>query len=234
MPTFFIAPDQEGRFPAVILYMDGPGIREELRRMARRFSAAGFVVALPNLYYRDGGPSFDAWAAATGSLSAEMVRLGKDLTLARVASDTGALIAASRMRPDVSKLPMGVVGFCMGGRHALAAAATYPDEIGAVASLHGGRLVTDSAQSPHLLIPNIRATGYFGFGALDHLVPSSEVAAVLTMIQNSGADIQVEVHAGAEHGYMFEERPHYHREAAERSWQRCFALLGLLNKTAPS
>ena len=162
MPVFITAPEHDAPHATVILYMDGPGIREELRDMARRIGTVGYYVMLPNLFYRDGGPSFDPALLATRGPDPEMDRLNRALSHSMVLSDTRALIDFAAADP-AAREPIGTIGYCMGGRHAYAAAGTFPARVAAMASLHAGFQVTESADSAHLLTRHIRASCYFGF-----------------------------------------------------------------------
>jgi carboxymethylenebutenolidase len=124
----------------------------------------------------------------------------------------------------MARLPGAVVGYCMGGRHAIAAAASYSGEIKALASLHGGRLVNERPDSPHRLIAKIDAEAYFGWSPDDPTAPPAHMAAIEAALAARGLPHRVELHEGALHGFTFPERYCYHREAAERVWTRLFAL----------
>ena len=118
--------------------------------MARRIGTVGYYVMLPNLFYRDGGPSFDPALLATRGPDPEMDRLNRALSHSMVLSDTRALIDFAAADP-AAREPIGTIGYCMGGRHAYAAAGTFPDRVAAMASLHAGFQVTGAADSAHLL-----------------------------------------------------------------------------------
>lgn len=219
MPTWTVHPDSPGPFPLVLLYMDALGIREELRAMCRRLAGAGYAVYLPNLFYRDGGPSFDAAPLASGQLDPEMVRLNDTLSIDMTVSDCAAVLAHAQGNPVV-RFPAAVIGYCMGGRHAIAAAAAYPEQFRAMASMHGGRLVTEQGGSPHRLIPRMRAEAYFAWAQDDPAAPQSHAVAVEQVLSARGLPYQLERHPGALHGFMFPERYCYHEAAAERVWGR--------------
>ena len=223
MPTWIVHPDDAGPFPLVIFYMDALGIREELRDMCRRIASVGYGVYLPNLYYRDGGPSFDSAPLAWGHQEPAMVVLNDALSLAMTVSDGAAILAHAQHSPAI-RLPAAAIGYCMGGRHALAAAAAYPAQIKAMASLHGGRLVTEQDNSPHRLIAHIQAEAYFGWAQDDPVAPASHAKAVEDALIARGLPYRLEWHAGALHGFTFPERFCYHKAAAERVWSRLFDL----------
>ena len=223
MPCFVVHPDEDGPFPVVLVYMDALGIREELRDMARRFASAGYYTMLANLYYRDGGPSFDPRVLATGELDPRMMALNGALSTAMTASDTKAMLAFAASDANAASRA-AAVGYCMGGRHAVAAAAACPETIAAYASLHGGRLVRADSDSPHLLIARTDAEAYFGWAQDDPVAPLEDAATVEAALVARGLRYRIEHHRGAEHGFTFPERYCYHKQAAELVWARLFAL----------
>ena len=225
MPTFVTRPEGDERCPAVLFYMDAPGIREELKDMARRLATVGYYVVLPNLFYRDGGPSFDPALLPTQGPDPEMVRLNLALSHAQVLADTRTLLELLEHEPAASRGAMAAIGYCMGGRHALAAAGVFPHRVKAMASLHGGYQVTGRSDSAHLLIPRLKAECYFGFAADDPLTPPEHQRLIGEALAQHGIPHQIEVHPGTRHGFTFPQRYCYHKAAAERVWERLFALL---------
>lgn len=223
MSTFVTHPDEGGPHPAVIIFMDALGIREELRDMARRLGTCGYYVMLPNLFYRWGGPSFDTSDLATKGPDPAMIRLNQSLTHAMCLDDTRALLDFAAADP-AARAPAGTVGYCMGGRHAYAAAGAFPDRIAAMASLHGGFQVTDRPDSAHLLTRHIRAECYFGFADDDPLTPPAHQEAIAAQCREHGVRARLEIHAGAHHGFTFPTRYCYDKPAAERVWERVLAL----------
>jgi carboxymethylenebutenolidase len=225
MPTFITRPESDERCPVVLFCMDALGIREELKDMARRLGTVGYYVVLPNLFYRDGGPSFDPALLPTQGPDPEMMRLNLALSHAQVLADTRALLDFLEHEPAVSRGAMAAIGYCMGGRHALAAAGVFPHRIKAMASLHGGYQVTERPDSAHRLIPRIKAECYFGFAADDPLTPPEHQRVIAEALTQHGIPHQIEVHPGTQHGFTFPERYCHHKAAAERVWERLFALL---------
>jgi carboxymethylenebutenolidase len=223
MEVFLTHPEEDGPFPNVIIFMDAFGLREELRDFARRIGTVGYQVALPNLFYRDGGRSFDPSEFPAHGPDPEMLRLNHQLTHQRVLTDTGALLDLFS-RGTLTPTPVGCVGYCMGGRHAYAAAGTFPDRVTAMASLHGGYQVTDRADSPHLLTRRIRGECYFGFADGDPLTPPEHIQTIGNEMTRYGIVHRLETHTGTEHGFTFPERYCFSKQAAERVWERLFAL----------
>jgi len=166
--------------PGIVLYMDAFAIRPALASMAERLASEGFVVALPNLYYRSGTfPPFDPHLVAAGGAERERFSsMIKSIDGAMVMRDTDAVIALLDRTPGVRPGPLGAVGYCMGGGYALSAAGTFPDRISVAASFHGGSLATASPHSPHLLAARMRARLYIGVAEHDHEVGRREAACV--------------------------------------------------------
>lgn len=223
MPCFVVHPDEGGPYPVILVFMDALGIREELRDMSRRFASAGYYAMLANLYYRDGGPSFDPAPLAEGRLDPRMMALNDALSMDMTVRDTAALLDFAA--GDKTAAPYAAsIGYCMGGRHAIAAAAAYPGRIRALASLHGGRLVTDAPDSPHRRLAGAHGEAYFAWADDDPTAPADHEAVIADVLAKRPAPGRLEHHAGALHGFTFPERYCYHKRAAERVWSRLFAL----------
>jgi carboxymethylenebutenolidase len=224
MTTFICHPDG-GAHPLIIFYMDAPGIREELRDMARRLAGAGYYVLLPNLYYRADVLELGSFAGPGDAATRErMMALMNDLTIPMVMEDTDALLAFTGKDEAASKGPAGAVGYCMSGQFAINAAARHPDRFAAAASIYGVRLVTDSDDSPHAVVARAKAELYFACAETDHWAPPPMVEALRAAVAGPEIDAEVEDYPGVEHGFAFPQRAAYNREAAERHWGRLFAL----------
>jgi len=143
-----------------------------------------------------------------------------------VMDDTDALIAFADADAAASKGPIGCVGYCMSGQYALSAAARHPGRVAAAASIYGVRLVTDAPDSPHLTARRAKAKLYVGCAQTDHWAPLEMVETLRKTLADDGADAEVEIYPGVEHGFAFPQRPAYDRAAAERHWERLFALFG--------
>src|SRR5271155_2660307 len=142
MPTFLAAPDGPGPHPGIIFYMDAPGIREELRNMARRIAKHGYMCLLPDLYYRLGTVRFDIPRRDDG-MSAVIRASMNHLTNARVVDDTAALLAQFDAMDNVTPGKVGCVGHCMSGQYITTIAAKFPPRMVAAASLYGVGIITD-------------------------------------------------------------------------------------------
>ena len=225
MNTFICHPEKRGPHPVVLFYMDAPGIREELRDMARRLGTVGYYVMLPNMYYRS---NVETVGSLVGDAAVEtrkrMFELMETLTIAKVMDDTDALLAFANADAAASPGPVGTVGYCMSGQYALGAASRYPDRVTAAASIYGTRLVTDKPDSPHVTAPKAKAAMYVAFAENDTHVPLPLVEQFTQALRAGGAKAEVELFKGAEHGFAFPQRAAYNKAAAEKHWEQLFAL----------
>ncbi|TMH56047.1 MAG: dienelactone hydrolase family protein [Betaproteobacteria bacterium] len=210
-PSFAVCPDEHGQFPAIILYMDAPGIREELRDQARRIAKHGYVCLLPDLPRRDEAMS----VVIRGAM--------KSLTNAAVIDDTAGMLAFLDAHEKVKPGPVGCVGHCMSGPFATTAAARFP-RIKAAASLYGVEMVTDQPDSPHLLLNQVKGELYLAFAEVDPGVPSNVVPDLKTALAKAGTKHVLETIPGTHHGYCFAARADYHAVAAEETWVKLFDL----------
>jgi len=222
MNTFVVHPDEGGPFPAILFYMDAPGKREELHDMARRLASVGYLVALPNLYYRktrEFAPPLDE--AGMKKMFEMMMHLSNTM----IVSDTEALLAFVDRSPHVRRGPVGVVGYCMSGPFVCAAAAHFPDRIAAAASIYGARLISDAADSAHRTLDKVKGELYFACAEIDRWAPKEQIDELERIMKAAGVRHRIEWYPGAEHGFAFPQRKGiYHKPSAERHWQRLFAL----------
>jgi carboxymethylenebutenolidase len=221
--TFITHPERGGPFPVVIFYMDAPAIREELRDMARRLGTSGYYVMLPNMYYRSGvmelGPiPPDPEAPERKRMFEHM----NSIDIPMVMEDTKALLAFADKQPAANAKIVGTVGYCMSGRYAVNAATHFPDRVKAAASIYGTKLVTDQPDSPHLAASKTKGELYFGCAETDVYAPQEIIDQITASMK--GAKAEVEVYPDTHHGFAFPKRPIYHRDAAERHWERLLAL----------
>lgn len=228
-PAYVMSPGGTGPWPAVIFYGDAGGIRPAMLEMARQLADAGYVVLLPDLFYRYGpyGPLVPK-EVFKGDVGAILGPLMATTGTAKASQDTGAFLAYLDTRKDIAGTGIGAVGFCMGGGLAIAAAATYPQRFAAVASFHGGNLATDAPGSPHLLVPALAAELYIASADKDDNYPAPMAARLEDALKKSGVRYRAEMYAGALHGWMVPDFPVYDRNAADRGWA---AMLALFDRT---
>jgi carboxymethylenebutenolidase len=224
-PTHVLTPDGAGPWPAAIIYMDALAIRPTLVEMAARLADDGYVVLLPDLFYRVGGYApLDPKVVFAGDFRAIVGPMMATTDNRKAAEDTEALIAYLDGRDDVAGPKIGVVGFCMGGGMALTVAGTFPDRIAAAASFHGGNLATDAPISPHLLAPKIAAEVYVAGADHDNSYPPEMAQRLEAALSDAGVTYRAEIYPDAAHGWMKPDFPIYDEAAAERGWRELLAL----------
>jgi carboxymethylenebutenolidase len=229
MNTFITRPEGQGPYPVIVFLMDAPGKREELHDMARRIATVGYYVMLPNLYYRR-EREFRMGPDQRETMFEHM----NSLSNAMVCEDIGALFQHAGGDTAASNGVAGCVGYCMSGPFAFAAAAAFPDRIGASASLHGVRLYSEEADSPHLDAHKIKGEMYFGCAETDEYAPTEMVQGLDNYLAGTGIRYQVERYPGTHHGFVFPLRDGlYDKTSAERHWERLFALFRR-NAVAPN
>ena len=228
MDTFICHPERRGPWPGIIFYMDAPGIREELRDMARRLATVGYYVLLPNLYYRAGrGTALDTSALSEGSPERErMWSLMKSIGNESVAGDTQFLLSFIDRQTGVKKSALGCVGYCMSGPFVFTIAGCFADRFAAAASIYGAGLLTDRPDSPHLLAPRIKGEIYFACAETDKYAPLPLIGELKSVLERAGTNFEIEIFPGTEHGFAFPQRHCYHKAAAETHWERLFDLFG--------
>ena len=221
-PCFAACPDEPGQFPAIILYMDAPGIREELRDQARRIAKHGYFCLLPDLYYRLGTIRFDI-PRRNDAMSVVIRGSMQSLTNAGIVDDTGGMLAYLDGNDKVKSGPVGCVGHCMSGPFAVVAAAKFP-RMQAAASLYGVNMVTDQPDSPHLQLGQVKGELYIGFAEIDPSVPANVVPDLKSALAKTKVKHVMETIPGTHHGYCFAARNDYNPVAAEETWVKLFDL----------
>jgi len=226
METFIVHPERNGPHPPVLMFMDAPGIREELYEMARRLATVGFYVLLPNLYYRAGRDTkYGPEVLVKGSAEqARMRSVRTKMTTPPVMEDVADMLAFLDRQTAAKPGPVGTHGYCMSGPYSLAAAARYPDRIAAAASFYGTWLVSENEESPHLTLGKARGELYIACAEHDELAPLPMVAELKALLEKSGNGGELEMYPTVHHGFAFPQRWCYDKPAAERHWERLIAL----------
>jgi carboxymethylenebutenolidase len=219
-----------GPWPAAIFFMDGFGIRPVIWTMGQRLSDAGYVVVLPDLYYRQGPytPMEPATVLADPKLRAELMSSVTSLDRERKISDAEAFIDFLSARSDVQGDRFGATGYCMGGNCSLTAAGAFPERFAGIASFHGGNLATDQPDSPHLFVTGIGGRVYVAGAIEDASFPDEQKQRLEAALTDARVDHVVETYAGAKHGWAVPDLPVFNEAAAERHWT---ALLELFRAT---
>ena len=226
-PSYVFRPTgSNGPWPAVLLFMDGLGIRPSLLDVGVRLAKSGYLVLLPDLYYRSG--PYAPMDARTVFADPEQRKLlaekfSSRISPAKIMSDTRAFLDYLASEPDVKPGGIGVTGYCMGGLMALTAAGTFPEPIVAAASFHGGRLATDAPESPHLLAPQMKARLYVAGATDDASFPDEMKQRLEAALSAANVEHVVETYP-ARHGWVFADTPVYDAAASERHFRELIAL----------
>ena len=226
-PSYVYQPAAGGPWPAVLVFMDGLGIRPAMLELGEHLATYGYYVLLPDLFYRSGPyEPMDPHTVFTDPEKRKvlMEKYFAHATQANIMSDTGAFLEYLAAQPEVRSGGIGTTGYCMGGLMSLTAAGTYPERIVATASYHGGRLATDSPDSPHLLAPKIRSRVYVAGAIEDQSFPDDMKERLEAALTQAGVDHRIETYP-AKHGWVFRDTPVYDAAAEERHWQSLVALL---------
>lgn len=219
--TLFLRPDGVADFPGILFLTDVWGVRPANIGMAKRLAEKGFAVLLPNLFHRysrmtpDGFESEDA--------AEQQKRLGQlfqALTAENMVSDGAAYVDFLAAQKGVKPGKVGVVGHCFTGQMAVRIAAAMPERIAAAASFHGGWLATDSSDSPHLLLPKIKARLYFGHADQDSMMPADWINRLEAALRDWHGAFQSEIYEGARHGWTVPGRQIYNELQAERAFEK--------------
>ncbi|MGE0218484.1 dienelactone hydrolase family protein [Mycolicibacterium sp.] len=226
-PVSLHTPDGEGPWPGVVMYPDAGGARPTFRAMADKLAALGYAVLVPDVYYRAG--EWEPFSMATvfedaserNRLFALMAKVTPDV----MAADAAAFFDYLAGRPEVTGESFGTTGYCMGGRTSLVVAGRVPERVRAAMSFHGGGLVTDDADSPHLRADAISAAVYVGAARNDRSFTDADAEALQKALTAAGVEHTVEFY-DAFHGFAVPDNGPYDEPAARRHWQTTEAFFG--------
>ncbi len=225
-PATVLRPQGDALLPAVIFYMDGFGIRPALVDMAERLANAGYLVLLPDLYYRRGPyePLDPKALFATPNFREVIGPMMASTNNRLAAEDTAAFLSWLDQREDVAGKRVGTTGYCMGGGMSITVAGTYPDRIAAAASFHGGNLATESPMSPHLVAPNIKGFVYVAGADKDASYPPEMAERLEKALADGKVPHRCEIYGDALHGWTMTDFPVYDEAAADRHLREMTAL----------
>ncbi|SON62389.1 Carboxymethylenebutenolidase [Mycobacterium simulans] len=212
-------PDGTGPWPGVIMFPDAGGVRDTFDQMAAKLAGFGYTVLLPDVYYREGDWTPFDMATAFGDANerARIMFMIGTVTPDRITRDAAALFDYLASRPEVSGERFGVCGYCMGGRISVLMAGRLPDRVAAAASFHGGGLVTDNPDSPHLLADRISAKVYIGGAENDPSFTADHAEQLEKALTAAGVDHRIEWYQAA-HGFAVPDNPPYDEAADKRHW----------------
>ena len=223
---YFVHP-AEGAHAGVIVWPDIHGLRPAFRAMGKRLAESGYAVLVVNPYYRSAvspvvqpGESFQ-----DPETRAKLLPLARSLSRETNATDATAFVAFLDAQAAVDKnRGIGTTGYCMGGPMVMITAATIPDRIAAVGSFHGGGLVTEQPNSPHLRIPQMRAQFLIAIAENDDDKEPDAKGVLREHFAQADLAAEIEVYEGALHGWCPPDSRVYHEAQAERAWARLLAL----------
>ena len=230
----FIHPKKPGSYPGVLIWPDAFGLRPALRTIGRNIAVDGYSVLVPNPFYRVSKAPFTDASKFNFQNPDDMAKIRP--LMASVSApgaaekDAVAYVAFLDSQKEVNTAKkIGTQGYCMGGALVMRTAATVPDRIGAGASFHGGGLVTDKPDSPHLLAPKIKARMYFGIASSDDEKQPDAKVKLKEAFAAARVVAEIEVYP-AQHGWcipdmpMRDGAPIYNKVEAERAWGKLVGL----------
>ena len=223
---YFVHP-AGGKYPGVIIWPDILGLRPAFRLMGKRLAESGYSVLVVNPYYRSAkapvvqpGASFQ-----DDSTRGIVLPLYRELNADTHVTDARAFVRFLDEQSAVDTArPIGTAGYCMGGPITMRTAAAIPDRVAAGASFHGSRLATDAEDSPHRLVPKMKAQYLFAIAENDDERDPKAKQTLRESFDKAGLSAEIEVYKGAMHGWCPPDSAVYNQVQAERAWSRLLAL----------
>jgi carboxymethylenebutenolidase len=218
-PVRLFTPEGQGPWPGIVMIPDAGGTRQTFFDMAARLADLGYAVLLPDVYYRQGDwAPFDMKTAfSDDSERKRLMSFVGSISPDDWASDANAYFDYLAARPEVSGSTFGITGYCMGGRASLIVAGRVPERVAAATSFHGGGLVTDGSDSPHLKADQIQAEVYVGGAENDGSFTADHAEQLEKALTAAGVRHTIETYPAA-HGYAVPDNRSYDADAAERHW----------------
>jgi carboxymethylenebutenolidase len=225
---YFVHPEA-GTHAAVLVWPDILGLRPAFRQMGKRLAQSGYSVLVVNPFYRSKkAPVVPEGASFANEATRNIVLpLARTLNATTHVTDAKAFVAFLDAQASVSKSrKIGTMGYCMGGPIVMRTAAAIPERVGAGASFHGGGLVTKQPDSPHLLIPKMKGQFLFCIAENDDMREPESKNVLRDAFEKAKLPAEIEVYAGAAHGWCPPDSAVYNKEQAERAWNRLLVLFG--------
>jgi len=225
---YFVHPST-GAYAGVVIWPDILGLRPAFRQIGKRLAESGYSVLVVNPFYRSKrAPIVPAGASfADQAVRSSVTPLAQALNATTHVTDAKAFVAFLDTQPAVSKTrKIGTMGYCMGGPITMRTAAAVPNRVGAGASFHGGGLVTDQPDSPHLLVPTMKAQYLFAIAENDDMREPNSKTVLKDTFAKAKLPAEVEVYAGAAHGWCPPDSAVYNEAQAEKAWSRLLVLFG--------
>jgi carboxymethylenebutenolidase len=219
--AYFVTP-ASGAHAAVLVWPDIFGLRPAMREMGKRLAGAGYSVLVVNPFYRQQKAPTAPQGAATPI--PQVLPQMQALNATTHTTDAKAFIAWLDSRAEVDKgRKIGTIGYCMGGPIVMRTAAAVPDRVGAGGSFHGGQLTTSSPDSPHLLIPQMKAQFLIAVAENDDMRDPTSKTILRDAFAAANLDAEIEVYPAA-HGWCPPDTQVYDREQSERAWSRMLVM----------
>ncbi|MDT5099952.1 MAG: carboxymethylenebutenolidase [Mycobacterium sp.] len=218
-PATLHTPKGTGPWPGLVMYVDAGGVRDTMNDMAEKMAGYGYAVLLPDVFYRHGDwEPFDMQTVFSDQAQrTRLMSMVGSVTPDMIAADAGAFFDFLEQRPEVRGSRFGVFGYCMGGRTSMIVAGRQPDRVGAAGSFHGGGLVTDDPNSPHLLADKMNATVYVAGAENDASFTTEHAETLDKALTAAGVEHMVEFYP-AGHGFAVPDNPPYDKAADDRHW----------------
>ena len=228
-PATLHTPEGTGPWPGLVMYVDAGGVRDTMKDMAEKMAGYGYAVLLPDVFYRHGDwEPFDMQTVFSDQAQrTRLMSMVGSVTPDMIAADAGAFFDFLEQRPEVRGSRFGVFGYCMGGRTSMIVAGRQPARVGAAGSFHGGGLVTDDPNSPHLLADKMNATVYVAGAENDGSFTAEHAKTLDKALTAAGVEHMVEFYP-AGHGFAVPDNPPYDKAADDRHWAALEKLFGAL------
>jgi carboxymethylenebutenolidase len=224
--AYFVHP-AKGKHAAVLIWPDIFGLRPAFRQMGKRLAESGYSVLVVNPFYRTKKAPVAAEGANFNDPATRqaLMSLAGTLNADTAVTDAKAFVAYLDNQASVDKKKkMGTTGYCMGGPFTMRTAATFPDRIGAAGSFHGGGLVTNKPDSPHLLVPKMKAHYLFAIAENDDAQQPEAKDVLREAFAKAKLPAEIEVYKGTKHGWCPPDAAVYNQEQAEHAWDRLLVL----------
>ena len=227
MDSYICYPNTSKSLPSIIFYMDAPAIRQELRDMCKKIAEEGYIVLLPNLFYRHGKEGkypFDQNNYKDKDELKKMITTMNSTTNKMITEDTEFIINYINKIKNAQKNKIGIVGYCMSGRFVVTCGAKYNDQIQAVASFYGVGIYTEEEDSPHLYASKIKGETYLAFAEKDIWVTNEQIKRINETFSKVNDKVTIEIYKNTEHGFAFPDRFSYNERAASKHWKELLEL----------
>ena len=227
-PAALSVPDGEGPWPAVIMFPDAGGMRDTMRQMGERLSGLGYVVLVPDFYYRNGpyDPVDMRTAFSTKESMEKIMAMMRSYSADMVARDASAFADYLDSLPEKKPGGIGTTGYCMGGRLSMLTAGNLGERVAAAASFHGGNLAkADDPDSPHHKAAGIKAAVYVAGAIEDQSFPEEQKDLLEQTLTDAGVKHTIETYQ-AHHGFAVPDNASYDPDAAERHWKAMEQFFG--------